>query len=256
MIDFLLPRFQTELNEIRDRLEREIQFPTGTGGNRLNLSMSQLDWGLCPALVLTICAAGDLAGSNVSKMASLVQYVFMANRIHRRVTDQEIPDCSGQYAVLIGDYLLGEIFLELSEGSLFRYAKEFTRVIKMMNEGVIARWAWRNQHIPVGEWQLIAGKEKASLSALAGRVSAQMCGMEEPQIKLLEKLGFEMGMAWAAWEEPPYRPFLENKLKGIKEMIFRLGNQIAAEPILDLYDSFVQYIGHKPVQAELSLRFG
>jgi hypothetical protein len=45
-----------------------------------------------------------------------------------------------------------------------------------MNEGILLRWRFKNKNISLKDYRSILGKESASLTALAARLSADISG--------------------------------------------------------------------------------
>ncbi|NLI91756.1 MAG: hypothetical protein GX434_05970 [Peptococcaceae bacterium] len=241
--------FQSELNEMEKVMNTEIRFKSFSIGDLFDLRMNNLDKYLCPALAL---AVGNMSGQKGKKMidlASIIQYVFLAHHIHAQVTDGNLTDPERQYPVLVGDFMFGQTFSKLCKSNLFSYSDQFVRLIKTINEGIVMRWKLKNKTILLKDYRVILGKERASLTALAGKVAAEVSGLQEHHVKKIEEFGYYIGMAWAAWEDSIYTSLVQEYLTKAKGTIAELKDHIYIKPLQELYEFFYQEINVNTVLA-------
>lgn len=238
----ILESFQAELLLLETQMNKDISFKYVTLEELIDLPKNSLDSKLCPALFFAVTALKSNKDNNLITLASIFQYVFLANQIHRLVTDEVITEHERQYPVLVGDFMLGQAFSKLCEGDLFMYSNDFIRLIEVMNEGVLIRWRLKNRNITLKDYREILGKERASLTALVGRIGAKASGIEEPYAKKLEEFGYLLGMAWAAWEEPLGVPIVQEYLNKAKVIMNDLRDQYPIKPLQEILEFFNENI--------------
>lgn len=234
----ILKSFQPELHLLETQMNKDINFKSVTLEELIDLPKNSLDSKLCPALFFAVTSLESQKSNNFIALASIFQYVFLANQIHRLVTDEAMTEHERQYPVLVGDFMLGQAFSKLCEGDLFNYSNDFIRVIEVMNEGVLMRWRLKNKNISLKDYREILSQERASLTALVGRIGAQVSGIEEPYAKKLEDFGYFLGMAWATWEEPLGVPIVQEYLGKTKATMNDLRNHYQIKPLQEVFDFF------------------
>lgn len=247
----LVCSFQTELWVVEQQMSKEICFKSTSMEDLIDLQMNKLDRQLCPSIVL---ALSKIAGQTEKKhlnLASIFQYIFLAHYIHKLVTDEHMTEHARQYPVLIGDFMFGQTFLKLCNKDLFPYSGEFVKIIELMNEGVILRWKSKNKNIALKDYRMIIYKERASLTGLAGRLGAEIAGLEKPYNRKLEEFGYSIGMAWAAWEESIYTPLVQEYLSKAKNIISELRDYLPIKPLQEVYELFYQAISHNKALANI-----
>lgn len=201
--------------------------------------LNRLDWQLCPAIIFTVADLGQFDPC-ISTLAEIVQNILLASYIHRPMPDEK--DVSQKSRILLGDYLLGLGFFKLSVNELFRYMKEFTELITTINKGVVLRWRLKNTPISFRNWERIFGQEKASITALSGRIAASIAGLSADQIKLSQDIGCNLGMAWAVEEESLNWDLSQMYLKKAEDLIEKLNDNADTEKLSDLYTAFLNNI--------------
>lgn len=237
--------FQSELRAMEEKMKDEIRFKSFQLEDLIDLQLNKLDLFLCPAVALAVSSMNGQSGDRMINLASVFQYVFLANKIHNMVTDGDLTENERQYPVLVGDYMLGQIFLKICRDDFFSYASQFVKVIETMNEGILLRWRFKNKNISLKDYRSILGKERASLTALAARLSADISGWKEPVITKVEELGYCLGMAWAAWEEQVCAVLVQEYLAKAKATIAELREYCHLRPLQELYDFLYQEISPK-----------
>ncbi len=236
--------FQTDLDQVQKQMAKEIMLKTIKLEDLIELPMNELDRQMCPAIFLAVNSLSGQSGVSVISLASTFQYIFLANRIHRLVTDDEdLPEHIRQYPVLVGDFMFGQSFLKMCQDDLFYLTRHFVKVIETMNEGILLRWRLKNKPISLKDYRTILGKERGALTALAARLGAHISGVPEPYIKKYEDLGFCLGMAWAAWEEPSCASLAQEYLAKVKTVMAELKEfHFQIKPLQELYEFFYEQI--------------
>lgn len=235
--------FKPELEAIHAQMNKEIHFKAARFDELVSLPMNNLDRNFCPALVLAVGKTVGKVDGKSRSLAAIFQYIFMADRIHRLIKDEDMPEHARQYPVLVGDFLFGQTFLKLCEEDLYPYTKYFIDLIETMNEGVLKRWRLKNKKISINDYRLILGKERASLTALAGRLAADLAGIEGSFLKKFEEYGYYLGMAWGFWDESLAFTLINEYLNKTKNLIMELKDFFQVEPLQVLYEYLLSCFG-------------
>ncbi|WP_206811619.1 polyprenyl synthetase family protein [Paradesulfitobacterium ferrireducens] len=194
-----LPSIREELKEIQDRLADEISFKSATFSELIPLEFDELEHHACPAIVLAVSNACGYHGRQAVSMAAIIQFVFMADKVHSLMREDEgISEELRQFTVLVGDFLYGKFFLGLSRDKLLPFLAPIAGVIGDMSIGTIYRWLGREHELSIEEILQILERERASLTGLAARVGAELAGMPLNVVQRFESFGSQLGLAWAA----------------------------------------------------------
>lgn len=197
---FLLKdNFKKEIDEIKSTLRREIRFKAAEFDELIDLEFSELDNNACALIVLSINQAfGGLTRPAIG-LATIIQYIFVADQVHRLMEDNsDLDESKRQFPVLVGDYLYGKFFLGLCKEKLLRFLAPMAKVIEIMNEGAISRWLSNGEEVSESEQLYILEMERASLTGLAARLGADLAGCTDQEQQQCEALGWQLGIAWAA----------------------------------------------------------
>lgn len=200
------PALKTELAEVKkfmknniDSGEKYIDEPIidliNSGGKMLR-----------PALVLIGSRFGDYENSSAYKMASIVELLHISTLIHDDIIDDSKSrrgNLSVQYkygknsAVFIGDYLFTKCFSLLAKNYTMDEMDELSKAISKICLGEIRQNTLKLTHsLSVKKYlKMIAGKT-AALFALSLYVGAKIAEVEVNDMKLLGKIGYQMGMAF------------------------------------------------------------
>lgn len=238
---------ETELEMLEKEMNNEIQFNSLKLEDLVDLPMNNLDRHFLPALVFSVSSITGKISNKITSLASVFQYVFLAHHIHKLVTDEDMSENARQYPVLTGDFMFGQTLKKIFEEDLCCYAGQFVKVIESMNEGIIMRWRFKNKNISMKDYQVILKKERASLTALSGKLAAEASGLPQPYISKFENFGYYVGMAWAASEEPSCTVLLQEYITGAEMMLEELKDYLPTKPLRELLRFF---------SAEMNLNFG
>src|SRR5665648_754792 len=194
--------FLEKLNNVKMRLGQEINLKPASFEKSVQLDMDELDRTVNPAIVLAVSEAFNDHGQKSEALAGIVQFVFMANKVHKLMTDDhDIAEDLRQFPVLVGDLLYGKFFLELCREKLLIFLEPLAMVMGTMSEGGISRWLSRDKKLGLTEALEIIEMESASLTAVAARLSAELAGAPIPLQRKIEAFGWELGLAWGAWKD-------------------------------------------------------
>lgn len=194
--------FRAELNAVQAHLRQEIQFKAAEFEELVHLDMDELDRTICPAIVLAVSQACGNGGRKPVALAAIVQFIFMADQVHQLMKDNlDVAEEHRQFPVLVGDFLYGKFFLELCREKLLPFLEPLAQVIGTMSEGGIARWLSKDKKLSTEEWLQILEQERAVLTSIAARLSAELAGVSLFVQDKFESLGWELGLAWGAWRE-------------------------------------------------------
>jgi len=236
--------FFEKLNEVQAHLRQEITFKAADFEELVKLDMDELDRTICPAIVLaTSEACGDHGRKSVA-LAGIIQLIFMANRVHSLMKDDnDISEELRQFPVLVGDLLYGKFFLELCRENLLPFLDTLAQVMGTMSEGGISRWLTRGEKLKTDEWLVIIKQESAMLTAKAAHLSAELAGVSLPLQDKLQAFGWELGLAWGAWKEglgsEVVQPILQKANNILTEII--PSPQLKLQPLQEVY----HYIAEK-----------
>ncbi len=229
--------FDEELNEVRTYLQAEIRFKAGSFDELIHYYPDSLDKNACPAIVLAVGRACGVHGKPMIRLASIIQYIFMADQIHRLMADDlDLAEDKRQFPVLVGDFLYGKFFLGLCREHILGFLRPLAEVIATMSQGGISRWLAQGREIGREEWIRILEQERAALTGLAARLSAELAGAAQHIQDVAEKLGWELGLAWAACGQGLERPMVEAYLAKARHMAQEFPQLLEVSPLLELID--------------------
>jgi len=236
--------FRSELEDVQVQLAKEIHFRSASFEELINLELNDLDRYACPALVLAASKAGGGIAQNSIDMAAIIQFTFLADKVHHLLTDDDdLPEDRRQFPVLVGDFLYGKFFWGLSQAHLLPYLKPIARMIERMSEGMILRWQVQNQELSHEEWLKIYQKERGFLTGLGARIGADLSGAPEEFKNQCEQFGQMMGMAWAASNDAVSRKFVEDILVEAKSIIDKLQMRFKIAPLYEVYEYMKNQLG-------------
>ncbi|NLM22049.1 MAG: hypothetical protein GX207_09965 [Peptococcaceae bacterium] len=235
----VLNSIQSELRAVETQMSKEFGLKASGMKELIQLKLDNLDQILLPAICLAVARTAGPVNNTVIALSSVLQHIYLAQHIHSMVRDREMTDAERQYPILVGDYIFGQSFLKMCEADLFKYVSHFVTVIKKINEGIVLRWRLKNQKISIKDYKAIIEKEKASLTVLAARLGAEGSDLKSHHFAKFEKLGYNIGMAWAASNEPQFSFLTQEYLPKIMANINDLRESFSVQPLQELYE-FIQ----------------
>lgn len=234
--------FMKELEEIKATMDREIRFKAAEFGSLVELTSDDLDVNACPLLVLAVNRSFGGNGHPAVALATIVQYIFMADQVHRLMKDNaDLEEDKRQFPVLVGDFLYGRFFLGLCKSKLLYFLAPLAQVIAVMNEGAISRWLTREDRNEREQLEILE-MERANLTGVAAKLSAELAGCSEKIQNWCEALGWELGLAWAAWRDQMEERVVLQSLSRAKAILLEIPED-EARPLYELYDYMERNLG-------------
>lgn len=230
--------FQEKLNNVQMRLLKEMNFKPASFEELVQLDINELDRTVNPAIVLAVSQVFEDQGQKSEALAEIVQYVFMANKVHNFMKDDsDILEELRQFPVLVGDLLYGRFFLELCTENLLSFLDPLAQVMGTMSEGGISRWLSRDEKLGLAESLKIIEMESASLTALAARLSAELSGASISLQHQIEAFGWELGLAWGAWKERLETSEVQSILQRANAILNKIASesQLQLKPLREMY---------------------
>lgn len=234
--------FYDDVMAVEKQLWEKIVFKNTTYKELIDLPMDELDRHGCPAIVLGINRAFRKADEKAVSLAVILQFIFIADRVHALVYDEQEEE--SQYPVLVGDFLFGMFFLELTKKRLDHFLKPLAETIAVMSEGGVARWLAEKDTGIKGmdrdKFLAILAQERASLTGVAARLSAELAKSPQYIKDALETFGHYLGMAWAAYNERLEKNVVSGFLKHSKLVLDNLeqNDTIELKPLYELYQLY------------------
>lgn len=228
--------FKEELEEIRINLRREIKLKAAEFDELIELEFGELENNACALIVLSVNKAFGGKKSSAISLATIFQFIFMADQVHRLMKDDhDLEESKRQFPVLVGDFLYGKFFLWLCKSKMLHFLAPLAKVIKTMNQGAISRWLYREKQLTPGEQIRILEMERASLTGMAAKLGAALAGCPEKVQNQCEDIGWNLGLAWAAYQDDVEYGVVEDALKKARQSIRDLSGSIAY-PLESLVD--------------------
>ena len=230
--------FLEKLNNVQRRLRQEINFKPAGFEELVQLDMDELDLTVNPAIVLAVSQAFKGHGQKSEALAGIIQYVFMANKVHKLMKDDsDIAEELRQFPVLVGDLLYGKFFLDLCREKLLIFLEPLAQVMGTMSEGGISRWLSQDEKLGLNESFKLIEMESASLTALAARLSAELAGASVPLQCQVEAFGWELGLAWGAWKERLEAIEVQTILQRANALLNEISSesQLQLKPLREVY---------------------
>ncbi len=224
--------FRGKLNTVQAHLREEINFKPVGFEELVQMDMNELDQTLNPAIVLAVSGSCADHGQKTEALAGIIQFIFMANKVHKLMKDDDdLAEELRQFPVLVGDLLYGKFFLELCREKLLLFLDPLAQVMGTMSQGGISRWLSRDQKLSKNEVLKIIELESAALTGVAARLSAELAGASLPIQNKLESFGWELGLAWGAWKERLEMTVVHSILRRANDIL----EDISSEPQLELH---------------------
>ena len=242
MLD-LTEHFKAELEEIKSTLRREIKLKDAEFEELVELQFGELENNACALIVLAVSETFGGAPRSAIGLATIFQYIFMADQVHRLMKDDpNLEESKRQFPVLVGDFLYGKFFLHLCKEKKLHFLTPIAKVIASMNQGAIIRWLARDKKVSKNECIKTLEMERASLTGLAARLGAELAGCSEMIKEQCETIGWYLGLAWAAYQERIGEKTIESALAEAKKAFSQLTNlkSRSLKELIDYIEFYVQ----------------
>jgi octaprenyl-diphosphate synthase len=226
----MLPFFHTlssDLEAVEAIVNKEYKLKTGSITNLVSLELEDLDYQLRPALMLAAARAYGCSGERVRMVAGVVQFIYLATKIHATVHDEDrSSQADYQFPVLVGDYLYGHFFLGLCKSQALEYLAPLSHIILDIHEAGILRKQTKN----LGEQRLLEllEREEALLCAIACKTGAQIAGASPREQELFWKFGRCVGLGIAAFSHGLAKEIIKNELEEAREALANLSVPVPA----------------------------
>ncbi|MCL1917160.1 MAG: hypothetical protein FWG14_02405 [Peptococcaceae bacterium] len=166
----------------------------------LNMTLTEIEHKLCSAMVESVGRALGRSHKNLPVLADVIMCIYLSDLVHNKLRDYEgeSQQSGRQYAVLVGDYWLSESFLQMISHEIYAQLRPLTDLVKSMKKGALLRWKLTQKQAASYELPLVWERERGLLVALCGRLAAEVLGADVQSVRLFERFGRCLGMAWAA----------------------------------------------------------
>lgn len=199
-----------ELQQVQESMKRHFYIKAGYLGGFAHLDLCQLNNVLRPLLVVLSARTGGKITDKVISLAGVLQYIYLASRVHGGINEDNAIAGSGtddprdgcQFPVLVGDYFYGRFFTTLCDAGIVEYLGPLSEIICEINEGAVIRLknADDEKRNPLLYRELVR-KETAELIAGCCRLGGRLGGADEQQQKILYRFGINLGLALGLLEQ-------------------------------------------------------
>lgn len=239
----LTEHFKEELEEVNRTLRREIKLKAAGFDELVDLKFGELENNACALIVLSVNQTFGGVTRSAIGLATIFQYIFMADQVHRLMKDDpNLEESKRQFPVLVGDFLYGKFFLNLCKEKMLHFLAPLAKVIESMNQGAIYRWLSTDKRVSEEQWIRTLEMERASLTSLAARLGAELAGCPEKVQEQCETLGWYLGLAWAASQERAEDRVMQSALTQARDVLQELPNlkSPSLSKLIDYIESNVQ----------------
>lgn len=231
-----------DLDQVQLLLRDNFSFRAGYLGEFAPMDFNQLDMNLRPAIVITACRLFGPVTRRVFALAAILQFIYMASRIHAGVKEgvsgKELPlenRLGYQYPVLVGDYIYGKFFTTLCHFGIERYLESLAELICSINTSGIQ--ILRNPGMEHTERQLyldVVRGEAAEIFACGASLGADLAGANSHDKDNLYQMGLNLGMAYGLLERGATVKHVEDYLAAAEILLIRLPSSKDVQFIRDL----------------------
>lgn len=206
----ILEAIAPELQIVEEKIAKYCRVRSGDLGEFAHLTLSSVDRYLRPACVLFSARLFKQSGEKVVTLASIIQLIFLAAKIHKAVPEKTSenqpepldPRDGTQLPVLVGDYLYGRFFTSLCEGAMLDFLKPLADIICTINEGSMLRLKAEAAGDNSQKTLLsIIEQETASLISGACRLSSILGQASEADQEAISDFGHNLGMTYGILQE-------------------------------------------------------
>jgi geranylgeranyl pyrophosphate synthase len=229
-----------DLQLVQQRINEKIMIKTEGLHDLVPLSLGEMDRLACPAILLAVNqACGDRADLAID-LATAVELIYLADKVHKLIRDTEFSEEETQYPVLVGDFLYGQYFQTLCQAELLQYLAPLSNVIEVMNKGSIEYWRTVRETVAERDvWLRIADQVTSSITETAAGLGADLAGASVCVREQMESLGRNLGRFWAVRSENQTDAAAQVALDQAEQIIQGLSGQVRCEPLRELMNFFI-----------------
>ncbi len=221
---------KAELNTIYHNINSNLSIKAGQIGDYAHLELSPMDQNLRPAVALMVARLYNCRSSKILSLGTIVQFIFMASRIHQRIPDtmqrQAIDPRDGtQFPVLVGDYLYGKFFTTLCNADILHLLRPLAEIIGRIHEGgILDRTSQYRQEDTNQLMAEITKLETAELFAGAARLAGELAGAPEEDLQYLYEFGLTLGMGYGLRKKGKLAGYCSNYFEQALTLLSKLPN--------------------------------
>ncbi|ACV62498.1 Geranylgeranyl pyrophosphate synthase-like protein [Desulfofarcimen acetoxidans DSM 771] len=210
MVNQVFSSIKKELENVYQKIERELVIKAGHISSFAHLKHSVIDYAIRPALVIFSGRMFGRLSEKTLALAAVCQFIHMAAQVHVDVNEQSTAQIPGQehdprdgsqFPVLVGDYLYGKFFTTLCDYGIVNFLKPLSEIICQINEGGLLRQKEINSKV---KSQVVARdvvrRETAELFAGCCSLAAESAEAGSSECLALYKFGKNFGMAYGLLE--------------------------------------------------------
>ncbi|MDA8441507.1 MAG: polyprenyl synthetase family protein [Peptococcaceae bacterium] len=218
----MLPFFdnlRTDLELLDQEINQELKLKTGSIYELVPLRLDSVDYYLRPFLLLAISRAYGCRDKRAISVASVIQFIYLASRVHDIVHDNDQTE-EFQFPVLVGDYLYGQFFLHLCQAEALSYLAPLATTICQMHEGGILRQQFLAGKLDADISEIdIVEKEEAMLFAVACKIGASLGGASVQEQELFWRFGKYLGLGVTALSQGLGKQVVGKALRAAKDVL-------------------------------------
>ncbi|MTI81770.1 MAG: hypothetical protein FH758_13010 [Firmicutes bacterium] len=233
-----------DIKLVEKKIEKELIITkAGPAGKFAHLQFSHVDRIMRPAVTIFSARLFNYQREQTVVLASIIQFIYMASRVHSHLTEEDprynqsvdLRDGS-QFPVLIGDYLYGKFFYQLSNANMVEHLGKLSDAICKINEGGVLR----NQNSnPSHNLMLnIIQKETAELFAICCSLGAEISGASQKEKNLMHDFGVNFGLGYGMLEKGISYDYAEEHFINAKECLEKLKAGTNREGLFNLINAF------------------
>lgn len=201
------PMIKDELTDVKDIIKKNIKsrekyleesiYPMIDAGGKM----------LRPAFLLLAGKFGEYDKEKMQNLGAVIELLHLATLVHddiiddsklRRGVDTVQAKYGKEYAVYVGDFLLCQCFMMLSD---YQYTnenlKDISKVIKKVCMGEITQYHLRyKKNMDLRKYIRVVSGKTAALFALSFFIGAREAKCDEEVQKQLGRIGYNVGMAF------------------------------------------------------------
>ncbi|MEW6274270.1 MAG: polyprenyl synthetase family protein [Bacillota bacterium] len=242
MLVQILSPIQTYLEKTRNILIKTCATKAGDLNRLARLEFPTAEFTLRPALVILSAGMFGPVTQQIIYLAAMFQFVYIASVLHKDISEDGVsgkgsknPSHGSPFPILAGDYFYSKSFFLLYEAGLLKYLRALSETISQLNEASILKLK-SPDNLQVLENYV--QKDTAGFFALGCKISAEVTGAAEQEIKTLTRYGFNLGMAAGLRKENIYPEKAAARLHEAKKLLQTLPAGTARDTLAKLVEYF------------------